>query len=136
MGTDMGFISGPAGSYDADRFLSSGPSGMNIEELSKTNSVIVIKSTSLPSAHHRVVGFEDRGSILEVDRQSCEPISKKGIAMKDITKKGHKIRKRVEHRRPNKPVLAEWVKSLSNELENSYQDGDPAQYDGGLQEDN
>lgn len=144
MGTDMGFISGPSGSSGADGFLLSRPSGMNFEELCKTNSVMVIKSTSIPSTHHRVVGFEDKGTIIEANCQSCELVPEKRIgsnknktlAMKDITKKSHKIRKRVEHRRSNKLVLAEWVKSLSNELENSCKDGDLARYDGRLQEDN
>ncbi|KAH1038181.1 hypothetical protein J1N35_039924 [Gossypium stocksii] len=32
---------------------------------------------------------------------------------------GHKVRKRVEHKWPSKPVLAEWVESLSKELDNA-----------------
>lgn len=39
--------------------------------------------------------------------------------MKDITKKGYKVRKRIEQKRPNKQVLAYWINSLSKELDNS-----------------
>lgn len=69
MGVDMDLINGPAESCDAVRLLSSGPRAMNMEDFSKNNSVMVIKNTSLPSTHHMGVGFENRGEVIEVDRQ-------------------------------------------------------------------
>ncbi|PPD76707.1 hypothetical protein GOBAR_DD26371 [Gossypium barbadense] len=40
------------------------------------------------------------------------------IFMKEITKNGHKVRKRVEHKWPSKLVLVEWVEFLSKEPDN------------------
>ncbi|KAH1074249.1 hypothetical protein J1N35_026577 [Gossypium stocksii] len=39
--------------------------------------------------------------------------------MKEIIKKGHKVRKRVEQKHPTKPVLAEWVEMFSKKLYSS-----------------
>ncbi|MBA0591603.1 hypothetical protein Gorai_008610, partial [Gossypium raimondii] len=44
-------------------------------------------------------------------------IDKTSIAMKETTKKGHKVRKRVEHKRPSTQGMTEWVESLLNEFD-------------------
>lgn len=61
---------------------------------------------------------------------------KKSLAMKDITKKCHKIHKCVEQKQSNKSILAEWINSPTKELKNSYRENEPEPKVGGIYEGN
>ncbi|MBA0676619.1 hypothetical protein Goari_018087 [Gossypium aridum] len=76
---------------------SGGPSGLKAASLDCHNSVILEQPTSLKIACHRAM-----------------------IIVKDNDKKGdgHNVRKRMKQKWRLKPVLVEWVESMSKELDN------------------
>ncbi|PPD92778.1 hypothetical protein GOBAR_DD10290 [Gossypium barbadense] len=57
-----------------------------------------------------VVWMRTLGKVIKVDYNTT------ALAMKEITKKGHKVCKRVEYKRSSTQVMEEWVESLSKEL--------------------
>lgn len=89
--------------------------------------IIIKKKSSLSNNCHTVVEIEEENGIKQAGGGMHDPCKGKSsssfknmtISMKEITKKGHKVRKRVEHKWPSKPVLAEWVESLLKELDNA-----------------
>ncbi|PPD91065.1 hypothetical protein GOBAR_DD11995 [Gossypium barbadense] len=74
---------------------------------------------------NKMVGAEESSVDFEVVRGVHESGIEKGISMhknmvltmKDITKKGHRVYKRLEQKQPTKPVLVEWIESLLKELD-------------------
>ncbi|MFQ6626947.1 hypothetical protein Gotur_005040 [Gossypium turneri] len=91
-----------------------GPSGTSSVGMGCKIPVSFDKPTSLQSSCHKVIVVEEKVGHKEnvcAKHRSCKisgpPIMKnKAFSMKEITKKGHKICKRVEHKRVDKPIIA------------------------------
>ncbi|PPD70429.1 hypothetical protein GOBAR_DD32685 [Gossypium barbadense] len=99
---------GPNGNV---RIETSGPSGELAVGLEQNGPKVVERPTTLPITNHRAILVEDNAGYSEntvcmnhVKLKGFKHKKNKALTMKEITKKGHKVCKRVEQKHPTKPV--------------------------------
>ncbi|PPD84190.1 hypothetical protein GOBAR_DD18870 [Gossypium barbadense] len=85
--------------------------------------MVINQLTTLDKENHQAVIVIDEGLKSTIHRVGQHVRKDIGIqskfkttSMKEITKKGHKVRKKVERKNAPKHLLSEWVASLSRKL--------------------